>query len=253
MVLERHVDPLRRTCTVGLSRSLTFTVSNDGGGAARAHQVEAADGRDVHRDHRDRRGHHHPGRAAASRVSFASRLRRRVPASGTWELTGTDGTGLHVVGFSGTGVGRRRRRAHHRSGGWQLNGAAALSGSNLILTPNAATSPARRSGRAWSPPRASASTFDETIDQGTGADGLTFTFADPALGALPTSLGGDGRRPRLLRASPAWRSPSTRTRTASDPSGNFMGIATGGVGADIFSIWPPTPPCQRCETTPAAW
>ena len=57
---QRDGDPLRRR-DVGGSKSLSFTVTNDGGGAAHAHQVEAAHRR-VHGHDHHRRGHHDPGR-----------------------------------------------------------------------------------------------------------------------------------------------------------------------------------------------
>ena len=68
---------------------------------------------------------------------------------------------------------------------------------NLILTPNAS----HLAGSAFFPtpsrPNGLTVAFDATIDQGTGADGMTFTFGDPAAGANPTSLGLAGWRPRI--------------------------------------------------------
>jgi hypothetical protein len=153
------------------------------------------------------------------------------PASATWELTGTDGTGLHVVTFTGTGVAPTPP-GPPPLGGWQLNGSASLSGSNLILTPNAGN----LAGSAFWPNIVATEgfrvTFDETIDQGNGADGLTFTFADPALGALPTSLGGTGGS-LGYSGIPGVAVTFDTYQNGSDPSANFMGIATGAAGDNL--------------------
>ena len=76
-------------------------------------------------------------------------------------------------------------------------------------------------------------TFDETIDQGTGADGLTFTFANPALGAVPTSLGGPGGS-LGYSGIPGVAVTFDTYQNGPDPSANFMGIATGAQG-DILT------------------
>jgi len=152
-------------------------------------------------------------------------------ATATWDITGNDGTGPRVVTFTGTGTAPLPP-APPASGGWQLNGSATLSGANLVLTPNADN----LAGSAFWPSLVATNgfrvTFDETIDQGDGADGLTFTFADPVAGAVPTSLGTTGGG-LGYSGIPGVAVAFDTYQNGADPSNNFVGIATSANGDNI--------------------
>lgn len=79
------------------------------------------------------------------------------------------------------------------AGGWRSNGAASVVSGALQLTP--ATADTR--GSAFFPDPVAVGdgltvSFDATVGDGTGADGLALVLADPARGAASTSLGGGG-------------------------------------------------------------
>ena len=233
--------------TIGGSRSLNLTVSNDGGGPLAITKSKPPSGGMFTATTGIAEGVSIPaGGSITGVVRFSPTA--TGPASGTWELTGTDGTGVHVVTFSGNGVAVPPP-GPPPLGGWQLNGSASLSGSNLILTPNAAN----LAGSAFWPSSVATEgfrvTFDETINQGTGADGLTFTFANPVLGALPTSLGLPGGGLGYA-GIPGVAVTFDTYQNGTDPSANFMGIANGRMSTTP-SIWPPTPPSRPCATRPA--
>jgi hypothetical protein len=110
------------------------------------------------------------------------------------------------------------------AGGWHLNGTSTLAGGGLQLTAAVNNS----TGTAWWPtavnPASFTASFKATIDQGTGADGLTLAVIPASDGA--TALGGVG-------TYVGWGGlggVATVLKTfqgANDPSNNFVGIATG--------------------------
>ena len=110
--------------------------------------------------------------------------------SDQWIVNGNDDTGSQRVLVSGSGVHLATMRPP-ASGGWRMNGSAAMRGSVLQLTPVAPL----RAGSAFWPHSVSSKTvnvsFDETSTGGTGADGLTLAFADAAH-THPSALGGNG-------------------------------------------------------------
>ena len=99
----------------------------------------------------------------------------------------------------------------------------------LTLTPNAA----QAAGSAFWPtavPTANlTASFDLRIDQGTGADGMAFVLGNPAAGALPTMVGGIGG---ALGAAgiPGVAVTFDTFQNGTDPSNNFVGVATTGSG-----------------------
>jgi hypothetical protein len=112
------------------------------------------------------------------------------------------------------------------AGGWTFNGAAALNGSEVVLT--SATN-FQRGDAIWptaTDPRNTTIEFDASIGGGTGADGLTLFFADPSRGATPTSLGVEGGGlgfsgiPGIAIALDEYGGPGA-------PSNNFLGISDG--------------------------
>ncbi len=119
------------------------------------------------------------------------------------------------------------------AGGWNLNGAAAMAGATLNVTPNGAN---LAGSAVWPTPVATDGlrvSFDATIDQGTGADGLTFSLLDPSAG--PNALGGPaaalgfGSLPGVAVALDTFKGPV-------DPSNNFVGIANDGSDGQLVDV-----------------
>lgn len=144
----------------------------------------------------------------------------------SWQLGGDDGSGVHTVTFSATGVDATSVPAP-AAGGWTMNGSSVLTGGVLRLTD--ATMP-NSAGSAFWPTAIPSSyldvSFDSAIDSGTGAAGLTLGFADPAKGALPTALGSSGTGLGWL-GIPGICVALNTYRAAGSSSNNFVGVATG--------------------------
>ena len=68
--------------------------------------------------------------------------------------------------------------------------------------------------------------FDATIDTGTGAEGLTLTLADPSAGATALGAGGAGEGFGGIKGIAV--SLDTYKDSSTDPSSNFIGVATSG-------------------------
>ncbi len=212
---------------VNAEKSISFTVTNTGGGPLSITKSKPPTGGIFTATTTITEG---TTIAAGASVAAVVRFSPSVAgaASASWDLNGNDGLGVRTLTMSGTGVATPPI-GPPPAGGWQLNGSASLSGSTLILTPNAAN----QAGSAYWPYPIKTQdlklSFDETIDQGNGADGMALVFADPTAGALPTSLGGTGGA--LGYAGTAGVAVTFDTYTnGNDPGGNFMGIATSGVG-----------------------
>ena len=119
------------------------------------------------------------------------------------------------------------------AGGWTLNGAAVMAGATLNVTPNGAD---LAGSAVWPTPVATdglRASFDATIDQGTGADGMTFALLDPsaganALGGIAAALG-FGSLPGVAVALDTYKGPV-------DPSNNFVGIANAGSDGQLVYV-----------------
>jgi hypothetical protein len=112
------------------------------------------------------------------------------------------------------------------AGGWTLNGSAALSGHELVLTE--ATN-FQHGDAIWpktTETRNMSVEFDASIGGGTGADGLTMFFADPSRGATPGSLGGEGGALGFL-GIPGDAIALDEFQGAGAPSNDFVGITDG--------------------------
>ncbi len=118
-------------------------------------------------------------------------------------------------------------------GGWTVNGTAAVAGSELVLNPAGETYAA---GSAFYPTAvpsgAVTAAFDATLNPGSGADGLTFVLADPSEGAA--ALGGAGWRMGYGGIDGVAVAADTY-KNSSDPSANFVGIATGDGGDNALT------------------
>jgi hypothetical protein len=122
------------------------------------------------------------------------------------------------------------------SGRWRLNGQARFLGSEVVLTDQAKKSIA---GSAfWPTPILSArylrAAFDVAIGDGTGADGVALALADTEAGANPAALGKDANgHGWYFGGELGWAGiPGIAValdtyKNASDPSSNFVGVATG--------------------------
>ncbi|MBI2709271.1 MAG: tandem-95 repeat protein [Actinobacteria bacterium] len=192
--------------------------------------------------------------AALSTAPAASAGSATVAADGSWTFT-------PAVGFVGTasfsytitdGFGRTstatvtvtvpRPAAPRACGaGWQFNGtASARAGCQLFLTP--ATSYV--AGTAfWPTPQPTTKiakvTFDMTMGQGTGADGIALVFADPARGATPTTVGGNGGRLGIGSVAATVARFDT-FRNPNDPFTGFVGLCTMGTAAKAPFVCPKT-------------
>ena len=118
------------------------------------------------------------------------------------------------------------------AGGWQVNGRAALSGSSLVLTPNVATVAGSAFYATAVPSNGLAVSFDATIDQGNGADGMALVLAGTRPRARPTALGAVGAGLGVA-GIPGVAVALDTFQSAGDPSANFVGIVGGANGGTV--------------------
>jgi hypothetical protein len=146
------------------------------------------------------------------------------PATARYEVTADDGQGPQYVTLAGRGVVGVRVPAP-AGPGWVRNGAATVSGGDLVLTP----AQPNLAGSAFADTVLASdgltARFVAEVRGGTGADGLTFTLLDAA--APATSLGrkagslGYGGLPNAVAVT------LDTYRNSTDPGPNFVGVATG--------------------------
>src|SRR5581483_4649422 len=108
-------------------------------------------------------------------------------------ISSDDGHGAHTIALSGTGArstgGTPLPSAV--SGGWIFNGSAAMSGSDLVLTPATANLAGSAVYSTPLPANGLTASFTATENGGTGAEGLTFALLDAA-STNSKSVGGTG-------------------------------------------------------------
>ncbi|MBJ7519712.1 MAG: DUF1929 domain-containing protein [Solirubrobacteraceae bacterium] len=115
------------------------------------------------------------------------------------------------------------------AGGWQLNGSSTITGGALQLTAAAAD----QKGSAFYPTPVTVGTgitveYEATVADGSGADGLTLALADPARGAVPTSIGGGGGH-LGFGGIPGWAVALSSFPNGTQSQGNFIGISDGAL------------------------
>ena len=173
-----------------------------------------------------------PGESVQVQVTFAPTAAGTF--TGQYAITSDDGSGSHTVPITGTGVmpsGGHSLPSIVGAGGWVFNGSAAMSGSDLMLTPAVIN----QSGSAvYSTPTASdglRAAFTVAIGGGTGADGLTFSMLNAAT-STPHSLGGGGGGLGFAGLSGVAVTVDTY-QGGNDPSSNFIGLSTGTVSGQL--------------------
>jgi hypothetical protein len=162
------------------------------------------------------------GGSLTATITFAP----STATAATGSLVVQSTAGNITVPLTGTGV-LTQTIPSPIAGGWQLNGSAAIVGSSLQLTQATAT---QHGSAYWPTPVSSANLtvdFDATISGGNGADGMTFAMISPAAGA--TALGNTGGALGLEPVDGVAVTLDTY-QNGSDPSANFVGIATGYTG-----------------------
>jgi hypothetical protein len=175
-----------------------------------------------------------PGGVLTETVSFTAST-TLGPFNDSWKITGDDGSGAHFVTFNANTV-QPQAVPGPASGGWTLNGSASLAPPVLQLTP---ATQAGAAGSSFSPTQLSSHylsvAFDALIDSGSGADGLTVTFANPTAGATATSLGTSGGG-LGFSGIPGVAAALDTYQSSGNPSPNFVGITDGGLtqGSDIL-------------------
>jgi len=168
-----------------------------------------------------------PGYSIQMPVTFTPQS--RGAAGGKYQITYSDGhTGARTVTISVTGTGTAPVSGvaiPSPGGGWTLNGSAQVTGTTLQLTP--ATQYQAGSAVYYEPLASNGLTarFTAQLSGGTGADGMTFALLNPAA-ATVSSVGGHGGMVGFGGVSGVAVVLGT-FKDPGDPSGNFIGIATG--------------------------
>jgi hypothetical protein len=148
--------------------------------------------------------------------------------TGTYQISFSDGhtpAQTLTVGTSGTGLAPASGDAvPSPGGGWTLNGSAQMSGTTLQLTPAA---PLRKASAVYYQPLRSnglVAQFTAQLSGGNGGDGMTFAMLNPGSSVSSLGLGtqslGFGGLPGVAVVLGTHKDPG-------DPSGNFVGVATG--------------------------
>ena len=161
-----------------------------------------------------------------------------------WRNAGQDGGDRYVIGPADpvlTALARADPGSvpAPEAGGWRINGSARVAANGITLTDATTTQSA---GCAfWPTPLPSSAidaSFDSVMGGGSGADGLTFVLADPATSL--TRCGGAGGG--LGWSGTAGVALALDTyRNGSDPSSNFVGVATGAqAGHSDNLVWAAT-------------
>jgi hypothetical protein len=176
-----------------------------------------------------------PGEVVQVQVTFAPTSAGAF--NGQYVISSDDGQGAHTIAVSGTGVtptGGRALPSVVGGGGWVFNGSAAMSGSDLVLTPAVNN---QAGSAVYTTPTASdglQAAFTAQIGGGTGADGLTFALLNAASNT-PHSLGGGGGGLGVLGLSGVAVTLDTY-QGGNDPSSNFVGLSAGSANGVLTYV-----------------
>src|SRR6185437_12341810 len=153
-------------------------------------------------------------------------------ASGTYSFTFTDATGTHEVDVpisgSGSAPSAGTAAVPPPGGGWNFNGSAQMSGTDVKLT----TAGTDQAGSVVfdlpQPSDGLLANFTTSMGGGTGGDGLTLALLDPA-SADTSALGSAGNGLGWAGESGVAVALVTHS-TGGEPASPFVGIATGASG-----------------------
>jgi glucose/arabinose dehydrogenase len=179
-----------------------------------------------------------PGASVTANLAFTPTA--TGPYTGSVGVTSNGGSA--TVPLSGNGIAASSILPAPPSAGWQLNGAAAAVPGGVQLTPATALTAGSTFYGTAVPSGNLKVDFDLTIAGGDGADGMTFTLADPT--APATSLGGTGG---LLGFGgiPGTAVAFDTYQGTNDPSANFVGLTnTNGAELSWLASATTVPPLQ---------
>jgi hypothetical protein len=165
-----------------------------------------------------------------------------------WELNSTGDNGLQQVALHGNALAGVTSSS---VAGWQFNGTATGAANRFTLT-QAHTGEGAGSA-FWTTPLSARTldvSFDATMGDGLGADGMALVLADAA-SQTPTSLGGTGGGLGFRGIRGIALALDTYPN-GSDPSDNFVGLTNGPISAGNDDLnWLATsinvPPLRRLE------
>jgi hypothetical protein len=166
-----------------------------------------------------------PGDSVQVQVTFSPSAAGTF--TGQYTISSNDGQGAHNVQVTGKAINPTNGNPVPAlgAGGWVFNGSATANGSTVVLTTTTTNQTGSAVFSAPLPGNGLTASFTAQIGGGTGADGLTFALLD-ASASTPQSVGagGGGLGFAGLRGIAVtldtYQGPG-------DPSGNFVGLATG--------------------------
>lgn len=210
--------------TIGTSKTLTFDVGNSGNIPLTITKAKAPAGAFSTDTPLPEGLTLAPGAVVHQRVTFAPVATGQAGA--TYLISSNDGQGGLVERLNGTGS-----TALPAATTWQLNGSTQSIGSTLRLTD---TGSSEAGSAIYQNPVATnglTATFTAQIGGGSGADGMTFVLLNPAASS-PTSLGDTGGGLGYSSLDGVVVALDTY-QGGTDPSSNFLGVATGVQGDNL--------------------
>jgi hypothetical protein len=176
-----------------------------------------------------------PGQSVQVQVTFAPTVADTF--NDLYVISSDDGNGAHNIPVTGTATNPSSGTPLPSivGGTWIFNGSANMSGTNLVLTP--ATS-YRRGSAVFSnaiPSDGLTASFTAQIGGGTRADGLTFAMLDASTNTVK-SLGTGGGAGLGFYGLPGVAVTLVTHKTQNDPSGNFIGLTTGGANGALTYV-----------------
>jgi Abnormal spindle-like microcephaly-assoc'd, ASPM-SPD-2-Hydin/Bacterial lectin/PQQ-like domain len=146
----------------------------------------------------------------------------------SYDLTGDAGQGAMSVPLAGTGTGTLPKP---NTTTWSVNRVAAMTGTDLTLTPATKYRAGSALYRQAVPTNGLHAVFTARLGPGTGGDGLTFALLDPRR-QTPASVGGTGSGLGFLGLHGVAVSLVT-TKNTQAKSHNFTGVAAGPGGKTL--------------------
>lgn len=209
---------------IGSSRTLTFDVSNSGNIPLTITKAKAPAGVFSTDTPLSEGLTLAPGAVVHQRVTFTPVAAGQATAS--YVISSNDGQGGLKEKLTGTGS-----TALPAATTWRLNGSARTTGSTVRLTDTGTDEAGSAIYQQAVKTNGLTATFTARIGGGSGADGMTFVLLNPS-DSSPTSLGDSGGG--LGYSSLDGVAVALDTYQGStDPSANFLGVATGVQGADL--------------------